>query len=265
MTVLTGSPDRFRLLVAIMHKRYSEIDAHGNNPYRSFDALPTELHNKIYNESKQFHYRDSGGRRWPLTVQEFELRYKTLLPILNASPQVGRTLKPIVLGDTKLHLRAVRNPDVRFFGQPAIQRKTVILYSHIHLQRALQNGVERHHYYEIDLPPLKQSRYFKHIKITLRALMDSQSALERLVERRLLSAEKSWNVAEVDWLYPVRELKTLGFGELEELEIEVKYYPDAEHNGGAVLEMRRWTESAVHATQIAAECSYLTLNFVQEP
>lgn len=196
-------------------------------------------------------------------------RYQNLPAVLSRNDQLVSEAQAIFAGANIIQLRGSK-----YSGADKTENDPRIFFEYVRKYgKRLGRESEYNEYnFKIELPTASVRPFLKrvkivlqHIKITLRAPMESQIRLEDLVERELLSTEKPWNMAEVDWLYPVRELKMLGFGELEELEIEVKYYPDPDHRGEGVLEMKKWTESAVSTTEIAKECRSLTLRFVYEP
>ena len=101
-----------------------------------------------------------------------------------------------------------------------------IRYVDIRPPWAIARNPEKHHFYEMELPPAKLRRFFKLLKITLQAPRQLDSKLEILLGRDVEVHERVWNVSEIDWLYPVRELDRLGFSRLQRVDIEVKYYPD---------------------------------------
>jgi hypothetical protein len=70
------------------------------------------------------------------------------------------------------------------------------------------------HSIKMEVPPLKLRQFFRHIKIALEVPMATKEKLGKRMKRKLHDSEWAWSVREVDWLYPVRELKNLASKEL---------------------------------------------------
>ena len=114
----------------------------------------------------------------------------------------------------------------------------------------------------MELPPAKLRRYFKFLKITLQAPRHWTSDLKYLLGRDIHVHERAWNVSEIDWLYPVRELHRLGFRRLQRVDIEVKYYPEPRANGW-VDEMVAWTNGYIASNCAAISAEKGALTFVE--
>lgn len=102
------------------------------------------------------------------------------------------------------------------------------MYPHTVWPPAKRDEIDILHSIKMEVPPLKLTRFSRRIKITLEVPMATKEELGKRMKRKLHDSERAWSVREVDWLYPVRELKNFGFEKVEELEIEVKYLPQAD-------------------------------------
>jgi hypothetical protein len=153
------------------------------------------------------------------------MRYQMLLPLLCASSKIAKELKSMILGNHTLRLKVYWD-----YGEPRFRddQWNMIMYPHTVWPPAKRDEIDTLHSIKMEVPPLKLTRVFRGIKITLEVPMATKEKLGKRMKRKLHDSERAWSVREVDWLYPVRELKNFGFEKVEELEIEVKYLPQAD-------------------------------------
>jgi hypothetical protein len=169
--------------------------------------------------------------------------------------QIKDEMNPILLGDNLLHL----------IGSEF----------HYHLRQESHGKRIMHQYFmpaykcrfinepegfwwgcEMELPPRKWRQLFKYVKLTLHAPPDH--VLLRAVYGRKAGIEyRVWTNKELDWLYPARELKTLGFGTLQFLQVEI-LHPNYRWNNGSYVgpdgpeAFIQWTEDAISGMSIDA-------------
>jgi hypothetical protein len=64
--------------------------------WKGFNDPPAELRNQIYSYRTLFH--NSNGERKIFTVKAFQMRYQMLLPLLCASSEIAKKLRPMIPG-----------------------------------------------------------------------------------------------------------------------------------------------------------------------
>ena len=233
-----------------MQNRRMDSNQNPKSSAKGFGDLPAELRNQIYKYRTLYH-NDNGGRKI-FTVNAYQMRYQTFLPLLCTSSQIARDLKPVILGSHTLHLKACRSFGSEFFRDDRWNR---ISYAHIILPPGQHDGNRMRDCIYMEVPPMKLRPFFERLKITLQAPMEVKEDVGKRLGRKLQAPERAWNVREIDWLYPVRELKNIGFEGVGELEIEIKYCsPDGYFRSvGDVTDMETWTRSCIDGMQICAQ------------
>lgn len=201
-----------------------------------FLDLPPEIRYEIYAYRASF--RDSNNKHKSLLIKQFQMRYQMLLSFMLTDQIVLDELRPFILGSNTIHLLGKRD----FCGTPGYPRGelSVMRYASDH--------------YGMKLPPRKLCPFFKNLKITTEAPMHKGPALRKLLGREVHALEREWNVEEIDWLLPFRELKALGFGHLDRLEIEVKQVIfGSAIDKGDPEEMEEWTRRKIRDLKISAD------------
>ena len=205
----------------------------------TFSNLPPEVRNKIYRLVVSF--RTDDGTHKALKPKEFQIRYQKLLPKLLLSRQVLSEMLPILLGDNVIHLRAQSHTSGH--GVFMSEMWDRISYSQIHRPISKRAGIQSYFFYHLEVPPSRMRQLFKQIKITIEAPMFTKREVKDLVDRDIGDDERPWSMSEFDWLYPVRELQTLGFGRLEELQIEIERGWMHSDTSREAQEMEAWAGS----------------------
>ena len=228
----------------------------GNHPAHEYQDhrigfldLPAEMRNHVFNNRVLFRTKD--GERKELSVAEFGLRHQMLMPLMLVNAQIKNETVPMLLGDNLLHL--IGSPFVYHPRQQSHDKRVMLDYSTLDRKCTSVHNPDDHIWgAKMELPPRKFRPLFKHVKITLHAPPKAGSS-EILYCRKAPVVARIWANEELDWLYPIRELKDLGFGSLQSLEVEIlqpNYYY-AGMDGPA--EFKKWTEDAIEGMHLDVE------------
>lgn len=192
--------------------------------------MPPEIRNEIYRCRLLF--STSGGKRKLLTVHDFAMRYRVLLPFISASEQLKHEMRQMFFGNNLLHLNGTPFGQFRF----ANSSPSTLQYS------MLDTAQDQYWGASMELPPRKWRHLFKFVKITLHAPPLDLPEPFNLVPR---FSQCIWAADELDWLFPLREIHRLGFGQLEMLEIEVLFPRYEQFSIHKTLPFGRWTREAI--------------------
>jgi hypothetical protein len=229
-----------------------------------FIDLPAELRNKIY--ENRVLYRTKAGKRKMVSVTGFRVRHQQLMSLILADKQIGSEMLPVFFGGNLLHLvdrrtRCPGRPNIFFADGDTLEendRRIVLCYS---VPDCVQCPDDIAHRLlggrKIELPPLKWRHMFKHVKLTLhapgRVLRPFPAVFRPYPNPKRHSTEDRdmWYHQNMDWLFPIRELTALGFGQLHFLNIEVQ--PEEMHPTFYELEtLETWVKEKINGMQIDA-------------
>jgi len=246
--------------LGLLRLHFTMSSESGSESMAGFRNLPAELRNKIYENRVLF--RNGIGEREKLSVTDFRVRHQQLIPLILADKQIGNEILPVFFGENTLHLVDKRSRCQRellnCFADGNIpeqnDRRDIVHYSIMECGQCL--GYLSRHGRVIELPPHKWRHMFNHVKLTLLAperKYSLASVFHSHSDPHRYSTEDChmWHHQNVDWLYPVRELKVLGFNKLHLLEIEIK--PKETHPTSDQLKtLETWVKEKIIGMQIDA-------------
>ena len=134
---------------------------------------------------------------------------KCSLPFLFRNRQIISEATPIFAGANMVHLKGKRYC-------------SVVEPRRAHLDHAIKHHGGLEYNYRIEMPPVAIRPLLKRITITLHAPYWSDFGRD-VLGRFVRNDEHIWAAEDHDWLYPIREMKLLGFTLLEHLSIKVVY------------------------------------------
>jgi hypothetical protein len=215
----------------------------------SFLDLPPEIWNKIYHTLLTI--RTKKGEPKVLSMDEFRLRFRMLPSVLLRNNQIISEAKPVFVGANILHLKGRR---FEILGNLAICRELPEVRSQTshHAPGKCPQG-------RIQLPSrvatgCGTSTFEAGQQYAVRsALVDFT---ESVLGRAVAEDEHTWEAEDIDWLYPVQEMKRFGFTRFERLYIKIVYpdYKSVEMEN----EFRAWVKEHIN---IMAEVKELEILF----
>lgn len=214
--------------------------------------LPPELRNMVYFYWLTMFGND--GARRVLSIEQFMIRYQSLPSVLLGNKQLISEAQPVFAGTNIVQLRG------REFRE---QEKTTHRNQHYlnYLCKHHQNPVTTlndEYNCQLELPPSRIRPFLKRIKIVLYAPTESMLRHEAFMGRLIKQGEKVWEAEDIDWLYPLREIRSLGFTRLLFLAIDIIHprYGTSERR----IEFREWTQEKIEGL---VEAGQLVVTFQQ--
>jgi len=183
-------------------------------------------------------------------VAEIRVRYQMVIPLTQVDAEIKDEIVPMLLGDNLLHLIGSQF-DYQHCQEPH-DKRVMLHYSKLdHKCTFAQNPDDYIWSSRMELPPRKWRHLFKHVKLTLHAPPKAESS-QSVYGRKAQIGDRVWAIKELDWLYPIRELKALGFGSLQSLEVEI-LQPNYYYVGiDGPQEFKKWTEDAIEGMHLDA-------------
>jgi hypothetical protein len=207
-----------------------------------FLELPPELRNQIYHDWLTI--LDKQGERKVLSIDEYMFRFQILPSILLNNKQILSEATPIFASTNVIHLQG------RPFGPTQENQhpryKAFIKYTVKHRKFLPCSRDESEHNYELELPPVAVRPLLKRINITLYAPYWREFT-DGALRREVTKDEKIWEAEDVDWLYPTREMKALGFTRVEHLAVKIVH--DLWQHGSVerTNEFKAWTREQIRS------------------